>query len=82
MVKRAQTACCCCAIWQCFAMEPDHSDWKRRFTAALAARFVQRGVKDDAALADAEAHADDHFPKRSEEAPELEADLVYLALLA
>jgi hypothetical protein len=51
--------------------------WKTRFAARLAQLFVLRGLTAHEALSDAEAHADEHYPKRMSGAPELEADDVY-----
>jgi hypothetical protein len=64
-------------------MKPlSESVWKRRFAAILCARFVGNGVAVEAALEDAKAHADDQYPKRSDDPPEAEADLVFLTLRA
>jgi len=54
--------------------------WKSRFTARLSALFRSMGTSSDFALADAEAHADDHHPRRSDASPEHEADVVFRSL--
>ena len=54
--------------------------WKRRFVAALYSKFVGRGLLKRDALADAEAHADDHYPQRGPGTPEEEAEAVFARL--
>ena len=53
------------------------SDWKYRFTKRLATLFMLSGVKAEAAIADAEAHANDYFPHRGTGEPEQEANKVH-----
>lgn len=56
-------------------------DWKRQFAVTLCARFVQRGLPAEEAVEDANGHADDHYPKRSNLVPEAEAELFFLTLV-
>jgi hypothetical protein len=56
------------------------ADWKLRFAYGLCQRFIGRGLQPEAALEDANAHADDQYPKRGEFSPEVEAELVFLRL--
>ena len=59
---------------------PERS-WKHRFTQQLACAFAARGIDGDGALEDAIAHADDHYPARGPDTPELEADVLHKVLL-
>jgi hypothetical protein len=58
----------------------DELAWKSRFIARLAELFAQSGLAAVAALADAQAHADDCYPHRKDGVPEHEADKVYREL--
>jgi len=58
----------------------NESVWKSRFIARLSELFRSMGTSSEFALADAEAHADDHHPRRSDASPELEADAVFRSL--
>ena len=54
--------------------------WKHRFAARLAVLFKSLTVSENAALEDAYAHADDHYPDRSNTSPEKEAESIYASL--
>jgi hypothetical protein len=58
----------------------DEQDWKRRFVEALAAKFISKGLERSAALADAEAHANEQFPRRGSGTVGEEAEIVYRSL--
>ncbi len=60
----------------------DSHIWKDRFVAALAERFRDKGLSAQDALADAQAHADDHYPHRGPGSPEEEAEAVLKSLAA
>lgn len=55
--------------------------WKHRFAAELAKLFASQGLNGSAALEDAYAHADDHYPRRTFGWPEKEAEAVYRLLI-
>ena len=58
-------------------MELSEQAWKDRFQFHLAGLFVQVGLEQSAAVADANAHADDQYPRRGPNTPEQEADKVH-----
>jgi len=60
--------------------EPRERTWKSRFASRLAERFAQGGLEVIAAMADAQAHADDCYEQRKLGVPEQEADTVYREL--
>lgn len=62
--------------------EPAEDEWKQRFAKRLACLFEEHGLDKAPAVADAEAHANDHYPHRRHHAPEKEADELHRWLLA
>lgn len=57
-------------------------EWKERFVTRLAALFVIQGLDEDAAIADATAHGDEHYPNRGLGQPESDAEAVFESLKA